>query len=329
MPERRLASLAWRVTRAAATWTSAAIALVVLVALAGEQIGAWRDRAVLTRIGRAVDIGGRTLNVHCAGEGSPTVVFASGRIAPGYSWTVVQRGVARFTRACWYDRADIGWSGSGPDPAWGAQAAADLHALVQRTPLARPLVLVGHSFGGYVIRLYHHAYAGEVAGMVFVDAAMEDAGRIRGIPHRERPGLPRWAIRGLSIVAGRLGLMRLLASDPGSPPPGWTAREWDVLARLRRQRNLALADAQVGPERATADQVRAAGGLEDMPMIVLTQGQGPDGWVELQRAFAARSRRGRQVVVPGSDHGIPLQVPDAVVAAVREIVAGAQPGAAR
>ena len=54
-------------------------------------------------------------------------------------------------------------------------------------------------------------------------------------------------------------------------------RSGDVLARLRRRRNLALADAQVVPERATAEQVRAAGGLEDMPLIVLTQGRGLGG----------------------------------------------------
>jgi pimeloyl-ACP methyl ester carboxylesterase len=306
--------------RVVARWVGLALLLALSAGAAYEQLGAWRDGTTLKQIGRSVDIGGRTLNIHCLGEGSPTVLFASGRIAPGYIWTVVQRGVAGFTRACWYDRADTGWSESGPDPAWGDQAARDLHDLVQNAPLARPLVLVGHSFGGYVIRLYHHAHPREVAGMVFVDAAMEDAGRIRGMPHRERPGLPRWAIRGLSIVAGRLGLMRALASDPGPPPAGWTAGEWDVLARLRRQRNLALADAQVGPERATADQVREAGGLEEMPLIVLTQGQGPDGWVDLQRQFAARSRRGSHVLVPNSGHGIPLEAPDAVIRAVHDIV---------
>jgi hypothetical protein len=115
-------------------------------------------------------------------------------------------------------------------------------------------------------------------------------------------------------------MMRLLATDPGPALEGWSAAEWDILSRLRRQRNLALADAQVGPERATADLVRAAGGLEDMPLIVLTQGQGPGGWSDLQRQLARRSRRGRQVLVPDSGHGIPVEAPGAIVDAVREIV---------
>jgi pimeloyl-ACP methyl ester carboxylesterase len=91
-----------------------------------------------------------------------------------------------------------------------------------------------------------------------------------------------------------------------------------------------LADAKVGPEHATAELVRSAGGLEDMPLIVLTQGNQSSpssaspgvlrGWVDLQRRLAERSRRGRQVVVPNSGHGVPQEAPDAVVGAVREIV---------
>jgi pimeloyl-ACP methyl ester carboxylesterase len=185
---------------------------------------------------------------------------------------------------------------------------------------------VGHSFGGYVIRLYHHTFPGEVSGMVFVDTALEDAGRIRGMPHRERPAIPRSMIRGLSVVFGRLGMMRMLETDPGPPLQDWSAEEWDILARLRRQRNLALADAQVGPESATADLVRAAGGLEDMPLIVLTQGRSLGGWSDLQRQLAERSRRGRQVLVANSGHGMPMEAPGAIVSAVRDIVTAARQG---
>ena len=84
-------------------------------------------------------------------------------------------------------------------------------SLVENAGLKRPLVLVGASFGGHIIRLYHHTYPGEVSGMVFADAALEDAGTIQGMPHRERPPIPRSVIRGLSIVLGRLGMMRFLS----------------------------------------------------------------------------------------------------------------------
>jgi pimeloyl-ACP methyl ester carboxylesterase len=320
----------YRLLRAGARLVAGLTALVTLGAAVYEHIGAWRDGPVLKQIGRSVDIGGRTLNIHCTGDGSPTVIFVSARTAPGFVWTPIQRGVSKFTRGCWYDRADLGWSDAGPDPAWGDTAAQDLHRLLQNAGLKPPLLLVGHSFGGHIIRLYHHAYRGEASGMVFVDAAHEDAGTIQGMPHRERPRIPRFVIRGLSVVLGRLGMMRFLASDPGPPPKFWTAEEWDILARLRRQRNVLLADAKVGPGRATDDLVRSAGGLEDLPLIVLTQGNPSSpssaapavlpGWVDLQRQLAARSRRGRQVLVAESGHGIPVEAPDAVISAVRELV---------
>jgi pimeloyl-ACP methyl ester carboxylesterase len=331
MRDGRIRHRAFRLVRVATRLVAIVTAVALLAAFVYEHANAWRDARVLKQVGRSVDIGGRTLNIHCTGDGSPTVVFVSGRTAPGYIWTPTQRGVSAFTRACWYDRADLGWSDSGPDPAWGDAAARDLHRLVQIARLAPPLILVGHSFGGHIIRLYHHAYPGEVSGMVFADAALEDAGTIRGMPHRDRPPIPRAVIGGLSIVLGRLGMMRFLASDPGPPPKHWTAQEWDVLARLRRQRNVLLADAKVGPGQATDDLVRSAGGLEDMPLIVLTQGRPASpssaapgvlqAWVELQRRFAERSRRGRQVLVSDSGHGIPEEAPDAIVGAVREIVA--------
>jgi pimeloyl-ACP methyl ester carboxylesterase len=336
MPDRGLRQGVHRVLRVA-TRAVAGVAGVALVgALLFEHAGAWRDGRILTQVGRAVDIGGRRLNIHCTGAGSPTVVLVSGRTAPGYVWTPTQRGVSAFTRACWYDRADLGWSDAGPDPAWGDAAARDLHLLLRNAGLRPPLVLVGHSFGGHVVRLYHHAYRGEVSGMVLVDAAHEDAGTIQGMPHRDRPAMPRWVIRSLSTVLGRLGMMRVLASDPGPAPAHWTAEEWDVLARLRRQRKMLVADAKVGPGRATDDLVRSAGGLEDMPLIVLTQGAASSpssaapgvlsGWVELQRRLAARSRHGRQVLVRDSGHGIPTEAPDAVIAAVRTIVAAVRSG---
>jgi pimeloyl-ACP methyl ester carboxylesterase len=329
MPSERWKA-AYRVFRFGARLLAGLMAIVLLGAFLYEHIGAWRDGRVLKQVGRSVDIGGRTLNIYCSGEGSPTVVFVSARTAPGYVWTPTQRGVSAFTRACWYDRADLGWSDPGPDPEWADAAARDLHRLIQNAGIRPPLVLVGHSFGGYVIRLYHDAHRGETSAMVFVDTALEDAGTIQGMPHREMPRIPRRVILGLSTVLGQLGMIRFMASEPGPPPKHWTAAEWDILARLGQQRNVLMADAKMGPGRASDDLVRAAGGLEEMPMIVLTQGKPSSpsaagagvlrGWTELQRQFAQRSRRGRQVLVPDSGHAMPQEAPEAIISAVREMV---------
>src|SRR5688500_11322407 len=126
---------AYGVLRVGVRLLAVLVVAVLLGAFVYEHIGAWRDRRVLKQIGRSVDIGGRTLNIYCSGEGSPTVIFVSARTAPGYVWTPTQRGVSALTRACWYDRADLGWSDSGPDPGWADAAARDLHRLVQNAGL--------------------------------------------------------------------------------------------------------------------------------------------------------------------------------------------------
>ena len=121
-PGRRLAIMGRRL---------AVAALILLAVGAGyEQYGQWRHRLDFPRIGRLVDIGGRSLNLYCSGDGGPTVVFESGAGGPGYAWVFVQREVSKFARACWYDRAGYGWSDAGPIPRHSAAIAEDLHRLL-------------------------------------------------------------------------------------------------------------------------------------------------------------------------------------------------------
>jgi len=124
-------------------WRMLAVGLLLalLVGFTYEQIGRWQDSQHPFRIGRAVDIGGRSLNIDCAGSGSPAVILESGGGGyGGYGWRNVQAEVAKFTTVCWYDRAGEGWS----DPPATAHSSAtivdDLQELLQRAPVAGPYV---------------------------------------------------------------------------------------------------------------------------------------------------------------------------------------------
>ena len=92
------------------------VSMLLGFAIAGvvyEQLGRRQDKERFPQIGRSVDIGGRSLNIHCSGDGSPTVVLEN---ALGYRWMPIQREVTKFTRACWYEQAGYGWSDPGPKP---------------------------------------------------------------------------------------------------------------------------------------------------------------------------------------------------------------------
>ncbi len=146
-----------------------ALGILAALALAGavyERVGALRDRARYPRIGRAVDIGGRTLNIYCSGEGSVAAIFEGAAHTAGYAWNKMQAQAARFTRACWYDRAGYGWSDPGPSPRTFRDIANDLHALLRAASIPPPYVLVGATAGAFHVRVYTALYPAEVAGAV-------------------------------------------------------------------------------------------------------------------------------------------------------------------
>src|SRR5688572_1315410 len=134
-----------------------------------------------------VDIGGgRHIYMECHGIGAPTVVLVSGHRNRGDIWNAdpgsgsstpnVFSEVGRFTRVCEYDRPgtasptekdfDPSRSDPVPQPTTARDAVADLHALLTAAGEAGPYVLVGHSVGGLISRLYTSSYPDDVAGLV-------------------------------------------------------------------------------------------------------------------------------------------------------------------
>ena len=82
------------------------------------------------------------------GSGSPTVVFDSGWEDWAPAWAVVQPQVAKFTRACSYDRAGAGFSDPGPMPRTSVRLAQELHTALRNGGIPGPYILVGNAFGG-------------------------------------------------------------------------------------------------------------------------------------------------------------------------------------
>jgi pimeloyl-ACP methyl ester carboxylesterase len=122
-----------------------------------------------------VDIGGRSLYLECRGVGAPTVILEGGLdTAATQQFVPIVPGIARFTRVCAYDRANLGLSDTAPTPRTVADLADDLHALLAAADVPGPYVLVAASYGGLVARLFAHTYPAEVAGIVLIDSTHED-----------------------------------------------------------------------------------------------------------------------------------------------------------
>ena len=316
--------------------------LVVLlpVGITYEQIGERQDRKRLPQVGRSVDIGGRALNIYCSGEGGPAVILDTGGSAPGYGNLLFQRQVAQFTRACWFDRAGLGWSDASPVEQTSSAIAEDLHALLHAAGVPPRYVLVGSSFSGFNVRVFAGKYPSEVAGAVLVDSAHEEQyryePRVTLAPVNRLPKRVRNLLCAGVPLAARVGLVRLLLKTSGPPrniPPGFTAEQSSIFQGLELQPKSFVAAAVCNFEEKVSAQMRAAGNLGDRPLIVLTAGQplrvgDPEAdqelvafhekWVhQFQAQLARLSTRGRQVIVENSDHAID---PDAVLKAIHEMV---------
>lgn len=273
----------------------------------------------------------RKIYIDCRGNGSPTVVLVAGQRGSAAEWDITESktvppqsavfgAVARFTRVCAYDRpgAPVGESFSRSDPApqptTAAAATADLHALLQAAGQHAPYVMVGHSAGGTVARLYASTYPTEVRGMVLVDALGE------GLQDAQMPA--QWPTQRMLL-------------------------EGDLTESLREYPDIERFDAD-----ATFAQLRAAPPLRPMPLAVLSadasigqlvkelaaSGQLPAG-VPVEFGYVTESaQRASQAklaaLVPGarheknthSGHNIHREQPQLVVEAIRDVVDAVREG---
>jgi pimeloyl-ACP methyl ester carboxylesterase len=317
----------------------------LLSGIALELVGESLDERRFPQQGKSIDLGPEfghlRLNLDCDGPSDssrPTVILDSGLGLPAYSWQLVQSRVAGFARVCSYDRAGYGWSEAGSTPRTSLEIAKELHALLRASGEKPPFLLVGHSFGGFNVRVFTGLYPGDVVGMVLVDAAHED--RISRMPPAMRALTkpPGGLSINLSKIELHLGILRLREMIQNWH--GGVHDEFQQRLRLLDLRSKAM-DAFIEELRSfdqSAEQVRAAGNLGDRPLIVLTagidasSGKLPVGitqkdideqrriWVdELQVREMRLSTRGKRLLVTDSGHMIPFQRPDIVAAAIREV----------
>jgi len=122
-----------------------------------------------------VQVGNLRVETKIEGTGNPAVILESGFTGGLFPWGPIQTAVAQKTLVLSYERAGLGRSDPGPNPRSAEQIARELHALLAAKKIAPPYILVGHSAGGLFVRVFAHLYPKEIAGLVLVDPATEEA----------------------------------------------------------------------------------------------------------------------------------------------------------
>jgi pimeloyl-ACP methyl ester carboxylesterase len=299
--------------------------------------------------GCLIDVGGFRLHLDARGDGDgPTVVFDAALGGSSISWTLVQDEVARFARACTYDRAGFGWSDAGPMPRTAGRIADELRVLLERAGEPPPYLLVGHSFGALVARIFAGRYREVTAGLVLVDPARPRDWRDPGPANQARIDrgvqLCRYGAR-----AARLGIARVVSTlvDLGALGParaltrfasrgGVGSREelilapmWKLPPEARRPlrqfwTRAAFYEAlgsQIGSIATSAEETLAAApdGYGDLPLVTISASNPTDHERRAQEEVVSLTSRARHVIARNSGHWIPLDEPATVIEAVREV----------
>lgn len=329
------------------------LSLVALI-VAGflyQWIGSRRDRKRFARSGRWINVGnGCKLYLVEKGSGGPTVLFEAGIAATNLNWCHIQEVVSGFTHTASYDRGGLGWSTPSARPRTPGNIAIELNMMLKAAGIEPPYILVGHSFGGLVMRRFAVMYPECVQGVVLIDPMrpeewpplnpgkqdMLDRGmQLSGyaVPIA-RFGLARLAVTSLLCRSGKLSaflagaagnggshVLRRIKSEVGKMP-----REvWPVVAaHWSRPAYYTGMASHVRSVPETVREMMVADPICGIPVLLLTPGTSIPLCDQGLRCIGDNVR---QVIVADSAHWIHLDQPDMVIDSIREMVMTGTPEA--
>jgi pimeloyl-ACP methyl ester carboxylesterase len=307
-----------------------------------------QDSRVYPPPGRMVDIGGRRLHARIMGSGAPTVLFESGISASSVSWTVLQPQIAQMTTTVSYDRAGLGWSEASPGPLNAERLIDDLAALLDRLHTPAPYVLVGHSYGALLSRLYAERNPQRVAGLVLIDPVLSSEWAQPDERHR-RMLKAACALSSWGAMLARFGVVRmatapllrestvlprLIGKASAGPAAGVIDRLTGEIRKLPRESWPVVRALWCRPSsfRGMARHLRALPssftGLRDVkfefPVVVVSAANLSQEGLAEHRAIAALSSQGEHLVAGGSGHWVHFDDPERIADAVRRLIAAAR-----
>jgi pimeloyl-ACP methyl ester carboxylesterase len=311
-----------------------------------QAVGEYWDARRFPPLGELVESGGNRLHLHRQGEGSPAVVFEAGIAGSLLGWALVQPQVAEFASTASYDRAGLGWSDHCRTPRTVEGMISELTAVLQQAKIPAPYILVGHSFGGLLIRALAHARPQDVAGMVFIDPVTvsgwaepteNQLWRVEVGAKLSRRGalLARYGlIRAVlsMLVAGGKWLPRLVARASAGQGVSTLERLAGEVSRLpaevrpmvrahwSRARTFLAMAAYLESLPACARQAVQMRVPAEIPFLVLSAGTATAAELAERDDWVAASSWARHIRIPETGHWLQLEKPEMVIEAVRELV---------
>jgi pimeloyl-ACP methyl ester carboxylesterase len=273
------------------------------------------------------------------------VVLESGIAASSANWVGIQAALSKFTTVCSYDRAGFGWSDASKLPRTPQQLALELHELLTRARLGGPFILVGHSFGGLIVRAFAAQYPDETAGLVLVDA-LHDREWLRPTARQERMlrggvffSRAGAALASVGVVRLCLDLLtrgsrttpravlksfgkdatalveRMVGEVTKLPPEVWP----QIRAHWSRPRPFVTMARYLASLPVSSAEFEQATPLPSVPLIVLSP-HCEGAQLATQKELAALCAGGEHRPIADCGHWIHLDQPPAVIEAVKQVL---------
>lgn len=297
-----------------------------------------------------VDAGGHKLHMDIQGAGSHVVIFENGSGDFSFIWSLVQPKIAKLTKTVSYNRAGYACSEQGPLPRTSRQICYELHMALKNAGIHPPYILVGQSFGGFIVRAFARYYSNEVAGMILVEAVQEDQKifmggdtlmRIRDFgKNRIAPEVQTFFIP--SPDTSTTSLTMSIDTDPLfkrfpeniQKRQMWAQSQPQYIPAVQAEMDWSPEDVSNLYQHRNAKEYL----LGDMPLIVMTRGKGGfEGrkdslQLEKERLAAQEqlvhlSSNSKHVIDMNSGHNIHVEDPGAVIAAIEEVLIAVKNGA--
>jgi pimeloyl-ACP methyl ester carboxylesterase len=311
---------------------AALVALLLASGLGYEAVSAGLDARRFDPPGRMVDVGGHRLNIVCMGEAQgPTVVIEAGSGVGAVGYAAVQERIAQFARVCSYDRAGFGWSEPTRAQRTFEAYARELDLLLAGAEEPGHYILVAHSWGGGVVRVFAREHPEKTAGLVLIETGDEE---LAFHPVAQAAFARAQEINRVAAVLHRFGVIRLVPAllGPYADAPD------EVRARVLRPGTFASMAGYGEAIDAIPEERRRFGGLGtlgDLPLVVVVRGRADMGsdpafeqvWRAANRRLAELSTNSTVIVAEQSGHMVHVEQPEVYVDAVRRLVAAVADGA--
>jgi pimeloyl-ACP methyl ester carboxylesterase len=276
--------------------------------------------------GKLVNLGYAKMHLICLGKGGPTVILDAGAGGWSIHWFEVQKELSKFTRVCSYDRLGLGWSDLGEMPRTVRKDAQDLHQLLQKSGEKAPFILAGHSYGGYIARVYYDMFPENIAGIALIDSAHEKQ-------WEALPGLQQMLQFGISAAKGNLekakqGKLKKKDFPMGVTPQLLPIYQAQMLETKTHQTGVSVLENTL----ENAKEVEKTKKLGNLPLLVLSAGNSfasfientetnrpmletlNKGWLEMQSDLAKLSANSQHIVSQKDLHWFTVQNPKLIAA---------------